>query len=253
MIVSFNYEPWPLAAAIEIITNEIKSGSEVTWIDLNNSFDKILLFPFSDIVKNFKIKNRIKKKFLNDKIRYLNQISLTTDNYPKVQSKSQPYILNRAREIAFAELISILRDSSPCITHNKKILSNYEQVYIDTFNTLRTEVSTNLYSKVYIYNGRNVQERATWDACIEAGITINFFESFNENWTDRYFIFEQPTHSPQYRSEIKLDYSAKEKDKNFSNYHNVGNKWFTDRQIGVGQKYTKLQNNFPNNFAIKTL
>ena len=66
LIVSFNYEPWPLAAAIEIITNEIKSGSEVTWIDLNNSFDKILLFPFSDTIKNFKIKNRIKKKFLND-------------------------------------------------------------------------------------------------------------------------------------------------------------------------------------------
>jgi len=244
LIVSFNYEPWPLAAAIEIITNEIKSGSEVTWIDLNNSFDKILLFPFSDIVKNFKIKNRIKKKFLNDKIRYLNQTSLTTDNHPKVQSKSQPYILNRAKEIAFAELISILRDSSPCITHNKKILSNYEQVYIDTFNTLRTEVSTNLYSKVYIYNGRNVQERATWDACIEAGITINFFESFNENWTDRYFIFEQPTHSPQYRSEVMLEYSAIEKEKNLSNYHDVGKKWFTDRQIGMSQKFTKLQNNF---------
>ena len=244
LIVTFNYEPWPLAAAIEIITNEIKGGSELTWIDLNNSFDKILLFSFSDKLKNFTIKNRIKKKFLNNKIKYLNQMSLTGDNHARTKSKSQSHILNRAKEIAFAELISILRDSSPCIKHNKKILSNYEQVYIDTFNVLRAEFSKNLYSKVYIYNGRNLQERAAWDACIEAGITINFYESFNENWAGRYFIFEQPTHSPQYRSEIMLDYSAKEKEKNFSNYHNVGNKWFTDRQIGVSQKYTKLQNNF---------
>lgn len=243
LIVTYNYEPWPLAVAIEVITNEIKNGSVITWIDLNNSFDKTLLFPFSDKLKNFTIKNRIKKKFLNQKIRYMNQISSTGDNHAR--SKSQSHILNRAKEIAFAELISILRDSSPCIKHNKKILSNYEQVYIDTFSAIRTELSKNLYDKVYIYNGRNLQERATWDACIEAGVTINFFESFNENWADRYFIFEQPTHSPQYRSEIMLNYSAKEKEQNLSNYNYVGNKWFTDRQIGVSQKFTKLQNNYP--------
>lgn len=244
LFVTFNYEPWPLAAAIEIITNEVKSGSEVTWIDLNNSFNKILLFPLSDKLKDFKIKNRIKKKLINEKIKYLNQSSLASNSHPKAQSKSQPYILNRAKEIAFAELISILRESSPCIKHNKNILNNYEQVYIDTFNSLKIEVSSNLYNKVYIYNGRNLQERAAWDACAEAGITINFFESFNENWTNRYFIFEQPTHSPQYRSQIMLDYSAKEKEKSLSNYNHVGNKWFTDRQIGVSQKFTKLQNNF---------
>ena len=118
LIVTFNYEPWPLAAAIEIITNEIKGGSESTWIDLNNSFDKISLFSFSDKLKNFTIKNRIKKKFLNDKIKYLNQMSLTGDNHARTKSKSQSHILNRAKEIAFAELISILRDISPCIKHN---------------------------------------------------------------------------------------------------------------------------------------
>jgi hypothetical protein len=41
-----------------------------------------------------------------------------------------------------------------------------------------------------------------------------------------------------------LDYSAKEKEEDSSYYHYVANKWFTDRQIGVSQKFTKLQNNF---------
>jgi hypothetical protein len=251
LFVTFNYEPWPLAATIEIITNEIKNGNEVTWIDLNNSFKKILLYPVSDTLKNVKIKNSIKKKFLNNKINYLNQASLTKNNYLVAQSKSQQYILNRAKEIAFAELISVLRDSAPCIKHNKKLLNNYERVYIDTFNAISSKVSVNLYDKVYIYNGRNLQERATWDACIKAGVRINFFESFNENWTNRYFIFEQPTHFPPYRSKIMLDYSKKEREKDSSYYHYVANKWFTDRQIGVSQKFTKLQNNFEVNIFRK--
>ena len=243
LLITFNYEPWPLATTIEIITNETEFGNEVTWIDLNNSFNKILLFSLSDKLKNFIIKKRIRGKFLNDKIRYLNQRSLTSNNHHKNRLELPSYVLDRAKEIAFAELISILRDSSPCVKHNQKILSNYEQVYIDTFNALRKEIGTNLYSKVYIYNGRNLQERAAWDVCVAAGIEINFFESFNENWTDRYFIFKQPTHSPQYRSQVMLDYSSKERGNNFDNYNYLANKWFTDRQIGLTQKFTKLQNN----------
>ena len=122
LIITFNYEPWPLATTIEIITNETKFGNEVTWIDLNNSFNKILLFSLSDKLKNFIIKKRIRGKFLNDKIRYLNQRSLTNNNCLKNRLDLPLYVLDRAKEIAFAELISILRDSSPCVKHNQNIL-----------------------------------------------------------------------------------------------------------------------------------
>lgn len=249
LVTTFSYESWQLATAIEIINVETHNDNHVTWLDLNQSFGFKSKYPLSDNIDSLIKKINIKRKILNSTLVYLNHETLYSTKILGWQLNTNPDVTERAKEIAYAELISESRDSSPCRKHNVNALRNYQRVFIETFNLMNQLFCNNFYDEVYIFNGRNLQERATWDACISNSVSVNFYESFNENWTNRYFIFKEPTHSPKYRSEVMLKHSRMEKSKNATEYTEIANKWFTDRQIGLTQSYTKLQNNFEvNNF-----
>jgi hypothetical protein len=241
LVTTFSYEPWQISAAIEIINVET-SNNNVTWLDLNRTFGFKSKYPFSDALDSLIKKNGIKRKFINGNFLYYNQKSEILSNLLSLQLNTNPSVKERAKEIAYMELISELRDSAPCRKHYASALQHYEKIFLQTFNYMHRVFQNNFYNKVYIFNGRNLQERAAWDAAIANNITINFYESFNEYWTDRYFIFKEPTHSPKYRSEVMLNYSKMEKDKNADAYAKIANKWFIDRQNGISQNYTKLQN-----------
>ncbi len=242
LVTTFSYESWQLATAIEIINVETHNDNHVTWLDLNQSFGFKSKYPLSDNIDSLVKKINIKRKILNSTLVYLNHETLYSTKILGLQLNTNPDVTERAKEIAYAELISESRDSSPCRKHNVNALRNYQRVFIETFNLMNQLFCNNFYDEVYIFNGRNLQERAAWDACISNSVSVNFYESFNENWTNRYFIFKEPTHSPKYRSEVMLKHSRMEKSKNATEYAEIANKWFTDRQIGLTQSYTNLQN-----------
>ena len=243
LVTTFNYESWQLATALEIINVETHKDNHVTWLDLNQSCGFKSRYLLSDNIDSLIKRKNIERKILNSNLVYLNQETLYSTKVIGLQLNTNPDVTERAKEIAYAELISESRDSSPCRKHNVNALRHYQRVFIETFNLMNQLFCNNFYDEVYIFNGRNLQERAAWDACISNSVSVNFYESFNENWTNRYFIFKEPTHSPKYRSEVMLKYSRMEKSKNATEYNGTANKWFIDRQIGLTQSYTQLQNN----------
>jgi hypothetical protein len=98
---------------------------------------------------------------------------------------------------------------------------------------------------VFLYNGRFLQERAVADCCASLGIKVVYFERFNPEWKTRYFLFEQSTHSPSYRSQIMQDYGLSLQSSSPEEFQSVGGKWFKDRQLGVSQNFTRYQNQKP--------
>lgn len=70
---------------------------------------------------------------------------------------------------------------------------------------------------------------------------VYYFETFNENWADRYFIFKKPTHSVSHRSKVMEEFSLSEEVKNQKKYKNISRSWFDQRIAGVTQSYTKHQ------------
>jgi len=243
LVTTFSYDSWQLATALEIINVETLKDNHVTWLDLNQSCGFKSKYLVSDNVESLIKRKNINKKIRNSNLVYLNQETLYTSKIIGSQLIANTDVTERAKEIAYAELISESRDSFPCRKHNVHALQYYQRVFIETFNLMNQVFCNNFYDEVYIFNGRNLQERAAWDACISNSVSVNFYESFNENWIDRYFIFKEPAHSPKYRSEVMLKYSKIEKSKNPTEYSLIANKWFTDRQIGLTQRYTHLQNN----------
>ena len=237
LMVTFNTEPWNLSVTLEIIMKEIKLKKRVTWLLLDNiSLDKELL-PLSSNLRSREIRRLIHKLVESDlrllaNVNILNSIDFTLKLYKDNQ---------RSKEVARAELISRLRDSNPCLTHNLKALQQYSQIYLGLNKFSNDYLSKNTFEKVYVFNGRPLCERAFNDAAISRRQKVYYFETYNENWTDRYFIFKKPTHSVSYRSKVMERFSESEEVKNTKKYNNISRAWFDQRIAGVTQSYTKYQ------------
>lgn len=237
LMVTFNTEPWNLSVTLEIIFNEIKRGNKVTWFLLDNfSLDKELL-PITNKLRSREIRQLLDNLFLSEPQLFANINLITSiDITSKARSKSE-----RSREVARAELISRLRDSDPCLSHNVGTINQYSQIYMRLNNFFNNFLSKNVFEKAFVFNGRPLCERAFNDAARFKGLRINYFETYNENWKDRYFIFMRPTHSVKYRSKVMENFSKSEKIKDAKNYNKLSKIWFEQRIAGVTQSYTKHQ------------
>lgn len=243
LIISFNLEPWVLSTTIEILNKEIDEGKKVDWCNFDNLIKRKTQYPFSNTINSHRLNKLLIKINADLNFTYYDKSKFKPRRLTISNSKITDKIYNRAKTIAYWELVSELRDSSPCLKHNDKQYKHYAHIYLETHKIIDQILKTYDYKKVYVYNGRTLQERAVWDACLENNIAINFYESFNKNWTNRYFIFKKPTHSPRYRSNIMLNFSKiNDENKNMRHYNLISKKWFTDRQNGLSQNFTKLQN-----------
>ena len=236
-MVTFNNEPWNLSVTLEIIMKEIKLNKRVTWFLLDNvSLDNEVL-PLSSNLRSREIRRLINKLVKSD-MRFLANVNiLDSINFTLKQHKGT----KRSKEVARAELISRLRDSNPCLTHNLETLNQYSQIYLGLNEFFTNYLSKNTFKKAYVFNGRPLCERAFNDAANTKQQKIYYFETYNENWLDRYFIFKQPTHSGNYRSKVMAEFSLSEEVKNSKKYESISRSWFDRRIAGVTQSYTKHQ------------
>ena len=72
---TFNYQNWPLAAALEIMLEQIENEKSVTWIDLTGRFTASHGFPLADRLHYRITRNRIRQSGLTNKLN-LNYIKM---------------------------------------------------------------------------------------------------------------------------------------------------------------------------------
>ena len=114
LLVTFNTDPWHISVAFEILAQEVKNKNRVEWLILDKHHSESQELPISSKLRSAEIRRKLKKILLENK-NLANKVkicySLPTPNQ----------ILDydsRSKEVAYAELISRLRDSNPCILHS---------------------------------------------------------------------------------------------------------------------------------------
>jgi len=237
LMVTFNIEPWNLSVTLEILMKEIERNKKVTWLLLDHvSLDNKIL-PLSSNLRSREIRRLIHKLVKSD-LRFKENVNIV-DSFNLIYKPHKD--TKRSKEVARAELMSRLRDSNPCLTHNLRAFRQYSKIYHDLNRFFVNYLSKNTFEKAYLFNGRPLCERAFDDAARTRLQKVNYFETFNENWTDRYFIFKKPTHSVSYRSKVMEKFSLSEEVKNEKKYKKISSSWFDQRIAGVSQSYTKYQ------------
>jgi len=237
LMVTFNTEPWHLSVTVETIMKEIELKKKVTWFLLDYASLDNKVLPLSSNLRSREIRRLIHKLVKSD-LRFKANVKIVDS----VNLISEPHKdTKRSKEVARAELISRLRDSNPCLIHNLRALKQYSQIYLDLNRFFIDYLSKNTFEKAYVFNGRPLCERAFDDAASTRLQKVDYFETFNENWADRYFIFKKPTHSVSYRSKVMEKFSLSEEVKNSKKYKNISSSWFDQRIAGLTQSYTKHQ------------
>lgn len=243
VIFTFEYSDWVLATSLEIMASRIDSGVNLGWIDWAEKFQKHRNYPIADKVHFLYSKIQFNCKDLLEKLDdlgnpdqfyYYNSIPKYTNEYKEKESL--------ADEVAYLELISILRESAPIASVHRKILSDFKFTFLQTYGAAKSFLQTEKPDTVFLYNGRFLKERAVWEACKELSVTVVFFEQFNPDWQGRYFLFAEPTHSPHYRSEVMQRFGQKIRDEEPRKFFSTGEEWFLNRRLGRTQHYTKNQN-----------
>jgi hypothetical protein len=240
MCFSFRYDEWVFATSLEIMAVNLDQGNQVKWVDWTGKFQHRFEFPIADRLHIYGTRRRIRKLNL---IKTLSNLGVKGqfefDNQIPFFTHCQIDAL--ADEVAYLELISILRESAPNKKDHIRALSDFKKTFQFTYSAAIFLLTIERPSAVYIYNGRFLQERAVWEACIALSIPVVFFEKFNPNWVDRYFLFEKPTHSPNYRSQVMSDFGDALSQTNSEELLGIGTEWFHNRYFGKTQKFTKNQ------------
>jgi len=239
LLVTFNTDPWHISTSFEILAKEIKDNNNVEWLILDKPSLGSQELPISSKLRLSEIRKKLDKILLENK-NLADKVKLV---YSLPKTKKIFDYGSRSKEVAYAELISRLRDSNPCIKHNFENFIKYQETYKLVRNAFREKLSENNYGKIYLFNGRPLRERAVSDACLASRNRIYYFETFNENWKDRYFIFEESTHSPIYRSNVMRKFAVQARNSDKKSFENIAIKWFEDRRLGITQSYTKNQKN----------
>jgi hypothetical protein len=246
VVFSFRSQDWALASTLEIVSHELELGSHVHWafwLD-NLSFPREL--PLSEKLTSIYLKNEIQSAKLLKLLMNLSKEGQFEFLYKPDSSNFSVGLPNEIVDIAsYLELISRIRESKPQKSSYKRLVKKLDRSYIETYRAATQVLQSKKPDTVYLYNGRFLQERAVADCCASLGIKVVYFERFNLEWKTRYFLFEQSTHSPSYRSQIMKDYGLSLQSSSPEEFQSVGGKWFKDRQLGISQDFTRDQNQKP--------
>ena len=243
VIFTFRNFDWAIATSIEIINDQVSKGNFISWAHWTEQLDFPKEFPIYETLKN----SRFKKKVFSSKLLLeLNRGSQTQLvkflSIEKVNSEMSKDLNALAQEGAYLELISRSREAAPDKNKYVQTLTRLQNSYIKTYSAAHYSLSKDRPSFVYLFNGRFLQEKAVADCCKQMKIPVIFFERFNPSWLDKYFLFYESTHSPKYRSRTMLDFFDYTEDTLQQNLIKIGEKWFSDRALGLTQNFTKDQN-----------
>ena len=206
---TFNFQNWNLATSLEIMKDELESGKNVNWFDFAGEFRDRLEFPLADRAHFYFVRKHIERKRLCEKMGLNSTGELKYfRNLEKPLFETDDELVKLAEEVAYLELIARIRDSSPSSTVYAKLLSEYKETFLQTYTATKKILSQGDMDKVFLYNGRFLQERAVWAVCSNLEIDVFFYERCSPDWHDRYLIFDEPIHNPIHRSQLMSDFST---------------------------------------------
>jgi hypothetical protein len=241
LLVITSSKPLELAMILETAINLASSGKEIEYIDLTSVPSRVFEFPIADRLNSivFKIKmKRIEQKLKSIGIKKV--INNTEQSIKNVSSIDQEL----AKAAAKNEVISLKRESNPCLECYKNLYINLINLYNNSYLHLRNIFNTNSFSNVYIYNGRFIVGNAVWNICDQFGIKVKFLEQANMSFPDRYWLFHKPVHSPAYRAEIVNEFHSLSTNQQKRNIEKYAREWFSARIAGVTQNFTANQNKY---------
>lgn len=248
---SISANPWQRSALLDSAIQEASNqSSRVTFLQACAHESSPVDLPFSSFL-DYKLANLQDQRIK----RTLSNMGLLLEKYSLFDSCENAGLSEVELAVGFEETIVKTRDSRPCKIHTKELIEHYALVYQLVYRKAFQFLESHRPDWIFIFNGRFYREKAIWKAAQDLGIKVKFIERFSPAWEDRYFEFERPVHSIEYRCSIMRNYWAEfSSSKSESEAKNISEKWFLDRSQGVSQAFTKEQNlNFKRNTEIKTL
>lgn len=239
LFVTFNYEAWPLSAHIELLQESSRLGLNPLWLDLTGIFRNYFEFPVSDKLHIFLMKKKMHAAFPNLAIANVHSGGLD----PCFEESE---IIQQAEIVAYQELISLTRNSKPCLRHNRRLFWKIRNLYISDYKFALRFLKEYKPTQVILFNGRFVEERAFWNAAKNLGLKVVFYETFIHSWTNRYFLFEEPTHSPAYRGQVMEKFGNDLALSSPDKFDLVAKEFFEARALGEGNKFIEFQDSSTN-------
>ncbi len=238
VLVTFNYESWPLATHFELMHNFSKLGLKPVWLDMTGILRKHFEFPLSDRIHVFHMRRKLHNLFPN--------FVVSISNYCDTKNaEANSEVIKQAELVAYQELISLTRNSKPCIQHNRRIYNEIKRLYIRDFQFALNFLSNFKPSELILFNGRFVEERAFWDAAKVVGCEVKFYETFIHTWQSRYFMFEEPTHKPSYRGKVMEEFGQALAESDSHLFEWAAREFFENRARG-NNKFTENQDKVTN-------
>jgi hypothetical protein len=239
LLVITSNKPLELAMILETGMNLASSGKEVRYVDLTSGPLKIFEFPIADRLNSNIYKTRIKRI----------EQKLNTIGIKRIINSTEPSIKKRisidqklSRAAAKNEIISLKRESNPCLKCYKNLYFALINLYNYSYLYLESILKLNSFSNVYIYNGRFIVGNAVWNLCNQFDIKIKFLEQANMSFSDRYWLFHKPVHSPAYRAKIVSEFYSSSTNLQKRNVEKYAHEWFSARISGLSQNFTANQN-----------
>lgn len=234
VLVTFNYESWPLATHFELLHNFSNLGIEPIWLDMTGVIRKHFEFPASDRMQIFTMKRKLDAFFPK-------RISCFENIGDLEKEQISPGVSQQAELVAYQELISLTRNSKPCLKHNKRLYEKTVQLYARNFQFALNFLSNSQPTELILFNGRFVEERAFWDAAKIVGCEVKFYETFLHTWKDRYFLFEEPTHKPAYRGKVMEEFGQRLAESDPDKFQWAVQEFFEERALGKDNQFTENQ------------
>jgi len=214
----------------------INEGLEVLWVD-GVAVNRVLSAqPFTEFIfsRTFQRKyanlwNRISYK--NSNFRSIELFSKDFHDEARDNFKEIPHI----DELVKHQIVIFLKDSAPCLKHSQKLMTSFRSLAYTIDTAVRRTLSKFPQASVYVFNGRFLPEAIAATRAKEYGCKLSFIETFSIDWRDRYWIFERPVHSSEYRSEVMSQHSH---DVDYKVLENVGTHWMSNRKLGVSQNFS---------------
>jgi hypothetical protein len=138
-------------------------------------------------------------------------------------------------DIISQQIVTYLRDSSPCPSHTTSLFRKFQNLANKVDYSVRKILTTYPITDVYVYNGRFLPDSIVASRAKKRNLNVRYIETFASDWKDRYWIFQSPVHSSDYRSEIMFQYAESVSSERL---FDVSLDWFTDRKFGKSQNFT---------------
>ena len=137
------------------------------------------------------------------------------------------------------EIVSLSRNTEINLNKNQKIILRLLRSYLEVYSHTLNLITVNRITRVHIYNGRFIHERASWDAAKQLGCEVLIFETTHNRYQQRIEGF----HNRVNNQKVMKDF-WKNSDIELSEKIKLSSKWFNVMKSTVNPFLIRDPNKF---------